>query len=612
MYSMRSVVENLKGHVRTIHLILYDYAFNSTLGDLALVPQSTIDVLEETIDKSGPVYNPATRDKVLNLDGRKISERVLDHLNTKWRIVQTPTWLNFSRRDTRSPQHPVHPATGSETAAEHAHFQVPYPTLRYAGHSEIFHLPTVKRDAVTMQLGEKEWRERDWRSKALPTYNSMAIESRISWLPGLADVSIALNDDFFMLRPHAVSDFHSPFYGNVIRFKTAWFQWIKPDIDDGHITDTGEMGGLYHANYLLSARFPKRKRPYFAHAPKVITRGLHQEASLMFKEALTLSSTRRFRELRIGNGDVQIQWLLTQLRVDRWREALLWTYIVVNLGSREGLWDDASRQAIIDLFGLGVDAAQVAEVEVHRAERKTLDIFRMARIFQQAGWERPKRTTFDFTSLDGHFPGFLPKGADAKENDQCVLDFDRCFGVFWTHGTQVSASDMMKRIAFQEPDCGDCLIMALVTASGPLGLSAFFPPATSTYTNPSTDPPPDFLPPPHLPLDSTWQAVDFSLHNVLSTTSLPGQDVNLRLYCMKLLSRYIYSSGKSDVHFHMLKNAEGVKKSLKQIDDSNSVAILGLNDDIEKDYSDIRSMVNQWFHKKWPRPAIWERAWSAP
>lgn len=598
---MRSVAENLKGHVRTIHLILYDYAFNSTLGDLGLVPQSTIDVLEGTV-KQGPVYG--RRDKVLEFDGRKVSERVLDHLNSEWRIVQTPTWLDFSRRDTRSPQHPVHPATGSETALEHAHLQVPYPMLRYAGHSEIFHLPSM--DAT--MLGEKEWREREWRHKALPTYNSMAIESRISWLPGLADVSLALNDDFFMMRPHAVSDFHSPLYGNVIRFKTQWCQWIKPDVDDAHIKDTGEMGGLYHANMLLSGRFPKRKRPYFAHAPKVITRGLHQEASLMFKEALTLSTTRRFRELRIGNGDVQIQWLLTQLRVDRWREALLWTYIVANLGGR-GVWDDSSRQAIIDLFGLGAEAAEISEVEVHRGERRTLEKARMEMNFDQAGWEKPKRTTFDFTSLDGHFPGFLPKGTDPKEHDQCILDFERCFGSFWTGGS-VSASDMMKRIAFQEPDCGDCLIMALVTASGPLGLSAFFPPSTATFTNPSTDAPPDFLPPPHLPLDPTWQAVDFSLDNVMSTTSLPGEIVNLHLYCMKLLSRYVYSSGKSDVHFHMLKNAEGVNKTLKQIDDSGSVSILGLNDDIAQGYSDIRSMLADWFHKKWPRPAIWERAWS--
>lgn len=81
------------------------------------------------------------------------------------------------------------------------------------------------------------------------------------------------------------------------------------------MTDSGENGGLFHANYLLSKRYPKRLRPYFAHAPKVITRNMHHEASIIFKDALTRSGARRFREAKVGDGDVQMQWLLTMLRV---------------------------------------------------------------------------------------------------------------------------------------------------------------------------------------------------------------------------------------------------------------------------------------------------------
>lgn len=100
-----------------------------------------------------------------------------------------------------------------------------------------------------------------------------------------------------------------------------YHQQVKPKLDKSLINEAGENGGLYHANWLLSQRFPKRLRPYFAHVPKVITRGLHHEASLMFAEALTLSSSRRFREMMIGNGDVQMQWLLSSLRVGRGRDA---------------------------------------------------------------------------------------------------------------------------------------------------------------------------------------------------------------------------------------------------------------------------------------------------
>jgi 3-O-alpha-D-mannopyranosyl-alpha-D-mannopyranose xylosylphosphotransferase len=282
-HSMRSVLDSLPGHIRSFHLIVADYPFEPE--DLALLPNETI----------------------FKLDGKKgqneeISTQFADRLTSHWRVAQTPTWLDFSRRDPAAPNHPYH-----------GH----YPTLRYAGHSEVFHLPTMDRHAVTEALGEREWKEREWRKQALPSFNSMAIESRVGWLQGLADVTLSLNDDFFLLKPHAVADFHSPLYGSVIRFDHGYLQQVRPILDKTRFNDAGEVGGLYHANYILSQRYPRRLRPYFAHVPKVITRGLHHEASLMFKEKLTESSRRRFREMATGEGDIQMQWLLTSLRVSR-------------------------------------------------------------------------------------------------------------------------------------------------------------------------------------------------------------------------------------------------------------------------------------------------------
>jgi 3-O-alpha-D-mannopyranosyl-alpha-D-mannopyranose xylosylphosphotransferase len=89
------------------------------------------------------------------------------------------------------------------------------------------------------------------------------------------------------------------------------------------------------------------------------------------------------------------------------------------------------------------------------------------------------------------------------------------------------------------------VITALVTASGPLGLSAFLPPKGTTQTNTADIPYPRYLPPPHLPLTSTWHEANFSLDSVLATTTLPNERVDLRQYAMKLLSRYQYLSGES-------------------------------------------------------------------
>lgn len=153
-----------------------------------------------------------------------------------------------------------------------------------------------------------------------------------------------------------------------------------------------------------------------------------------------------------------------------------------------------------------------------------------------------------------------------------MIDLNRCFGVFWTREEDILSTDMMKRLTFQYPECGDCsksflhlsfhfhlhqsllkttlfhlVIMALVTASGTLGLNAFFPPKETTVTAPELAPGdgyPKFLPPPHLPLTPTWHEADFSLANILSTTALPGEQVDIRQYCMRLLSRYLYLDGK--------------------------------------------------------------------
>lgn len=92
------------------------------------------------------------------------------------------------------------------------------------------------------------------------------------------------------------------------------------------------------------------------------------------------------------------------------------------------------------------------------------------------------------------------------------------------------------------------VIMALVTASGTLGLNAFFPPKETTITAPELGPGdayPKYLPPPHLPLTPTWHEADYSLSNILSTTALPGEQVDIRQYCMRLLSRYLYLDGES-------------------------------------------------------------------
>lgn len=149
--------------------------------------------------------------------------------------------------------------------------------------------------------------------------------------------------------------------------------------------------------------------------------------------------------------------------------------------------------------------------------------------------------------------------------------------------------------------------MALVSASGLLGLSAFFPPADATYVR-QRGRAPDYLPPPHLPLTPTWQEADFSLPAVMSTTALSGKKVNLRHYTMRLLSRYLYVSGSSDAQFFELKNPSQTNKTLHDVDRRKNAAVLGLNDNVEDGEGEVKALLGEWFERRWPQPAPWERA----
>ncbi|BEJ13631.1 hypothetical protein CspHIS471_0308050 [Cutaneotrichosporon sp. HIS471] len=489
-------------------------------------------------------------------------------LRDSLRVAQTPTWLDFSRLNSTEG-----------------------PNLQYAVHSEIFHLPTA---------GASNEAESEWRTKALPSYNSMAIESRLAWLPGIAETSIALNDDFFILRPHSVADFTSALYGNVFRFDKSFYQQPRPVLAKKLFNDAGETSGLVHANHYLSNRFPRRRRPYVLHGPRVISRAMLDEASIMFADVLKTSSARRFRELK-DSPDIHIMWLMTALKVERWREAFLWTYVVANLGA-EGVWGTSAREAIKDFFDIR-NGEDIEGIQVMRGERWTTNRMRVDKTFDQMGWRPPVRVKYLFSSMDGHLPPIIEPGRAANANDMCDFDLTKCLGPFWSDNLDIPSQDMFKRLAFVESQCGDCLIMALVSTSGYLGLSAIFPLQDATYTRPRGTPPSVV---PHLPLTPTWQEADFSLASVMANSALPGK-VNLRHYTMRLLARYLYVSAATDAQFKELRNPKQTNETLREIDRLKNTAVLGLNDNVEDGEGEVKALLGGWFERRWPQPAPWER-----
>lgn len=107
-------------------------------------------------------------------------------------------------------------------------------------------------------------------------------------------------------------------------------------------------------------------------------------------------------------------------------------------------------------------------------------------------------------------------------------------------------------MTYARRECGDCLITALVSASGERGLHAFLPDEDVIYTPPTdggegvwetTEP--------VLPMTKTWQEAKFGLEEVIRRGSdvwygetSESEGVNLRKWSIKLLTRYHYAMGK--------------------------------------------------------------------
>jgi 3-O-alpha-D-mannopyranosyl-alpha-D-mannopyranose xylosylphosphotransferase len=89
------------------------------------------------------------------------------------------------------------------------------------------------------------------------------------------------------------------------------------------------------------------------------------EVGIMFATDLALAGTRGFRESKRGEGDLEMAALATWLRVERWREALLWTWVV---GKQGPVWGDEARNEIRTMFG---DGLQEGKTVLFRKGRRT-------------------------------------------------------------------------------------------------------------------------------------------------------------------------------------------------------------------------------------------------
>lgn len=209
--------------------------------------------------------------------------------------------------------------------------------------------------------------------------------------------------------------------------------------------------------------------------------------------------------------------------------------------------------------------------------------------------------------MDGHLPVMStkmvkkPNGKQYKINvaeDKCSIDLGQCFAEF-INGVDVSAEDMFKRLTFTEWRCGDCLIDALVGASGDKGLAAFLPDTDAKFSSVTTS---DSDQPAHLPLVDDWTKADFSLAAVVQSES----DVYLRTWTQQLLSRYLYISGDSEAQFSQIHTPYEAAGAVTHLDATRSIKLACLNDDfLERHAASTATVLIQWMTARWADVKPW-------
>ncbi|CUA68859.1 3-O-alpha-D-mannopyranosyl-alpha-D-mannopyranosexylosylphosphotransferase [Rhizoctonia solani] len=416
-------------------------------------------------------------------------------------------------------------------------------------------------------------------------FNSLAIESQFLNLDkiGVSDIFVYVNDDVFFSRDLSPRDFHMQEQGIVMRMQN--YIPISPDPSVPQ-HDGLEWESLQYSNHLLSNRFGSRLRPYPAHLAKTLSIPMLKEVAQAWPEDLARVVRRPFRGMKhmVENepADMYMVFMEHHWIVERWREALLWSWVVargeVRTGGNTDSWtEQVSKQAWKELGG------QVGEdiLVVQRAPRSTLE--------NADEWTGAKSTTVAFSSLDGY-----PYSEDMGERgwvatgDVCELSFERCFA---SHDT---ASRTFQRIAFEEPiECGDCIVRALINQSGKRGLEAFLPPKSNRPFSRQARP--------TLPLSSSWDSVDFTLKSVVPDW------VDTRQFVLRMLQQYRFVLGDTPFVFAIVTDPDSAAQNVQVIDSRPELAILCVNDDVAEGDDRVRDILEQWMSGRWNQSAEWEQ-----
>lgn len=370
------------------------------------------------------------------------------------------------------------------------------------------------------------------------------------------------------------ADFVTPLFGQVFR--------IQKDLGVGGEApgtskqkSDGEWPGMTYSAWLLDRRFGIRQRGYLVHQGKMLSTPLLDEVASIWSDELKETAEVRFR----GKGtEVNMLFLSTYYTIEKHREALLWSYFIARMDSRrQGTYSPEDRAALGRELGVSIQDGQIM---VARPDRPSYEGDLAKELLKSAHLTPAERTPYQFSTMNGY--AFMPLGQapskwpdlDAKTVGPekpwqvCNISMVTCFGTEdyfkSSYVGDVTSQTLFKRMTFDQPECGDCVIAALLSRSSQ-GLEPFLP-SPSGNPPPSTpvDPKHATTPPPLLGhWQKSWEATDFSMAATLGESGW-----NLREYSVRLLQRYSYVIGGTQTRFISLRRPLETVKVLKELTES--------------------------------------------
>lgn len=338
--------------------------------------------------------------------------------------------------------------------------------------------------------------------------------------PGMSDVRLLVAPHHVFARPVSASDFWSPLYGATYRFDP------EAQVSSAAASPTAGEEALQKPNALLDARFGVRPRRKLLDLPVPVSASILAEMRQIWPGVLKLTPTSQSAKFDFG-------FLAAHYVLERHREALLWSFVVAKHDrDADGVLSAAEAEAVLKDLGIDAHKAYAApQVELPRRGTRSaatvVSNLRRAQMPERLGKESMS------SSMDG-LAFLTPRSSDAQEGAAaeevqppvCRLDRECVKPLLdaMSGSDPPRVSEVLRRVAFQAPMCGDCMLTHLVGQSGEQGLSAFLP--AGELDMPAIE---------VLPLTARFEQADYSLSGsgAARTTRLHG--------VTQLLARYAHT-----------------------------------------------------------------------